>query len=325
VERWLSTERNDRVYALLGAITIAFSSILVRLSHASPSTATVFRCAYAVPLLAALAWLEDRRYGRRPWRNRRIALVTGVFFAVDLMLWTESIKYVGAGLSTVLANSQVVFVPVIAWLVLSEKPGWRVLAALPIALLGVILISGVLEHGAYGRDPTEGALLGLGAGAAYAGFLLLLRHGGSDVRRPAGPLCDVTVVTTFVAIAIGLVIGDARLVPAWPSAGWLLLLAISSQVVGWLLITVSLPRLQAAQTSLMLMIQPVGSVLLAALILSEAPSALQLGGVAVVLAAVLVATLPKQVLGLRTDKRPRAGSVVGRHVALSAADEHDGL
>ncbi|MDP8977065.1 MAG: EamA/RhaT family transporter, partial [Actinomycetota bacterium] len=40
---------------VLGALLIAFSGILVRLSGASPSTAATFRCAYALPLLGALA------------------------------------------------------------------------------------------------------------------------------------------------------------------------------------------------------------------------------------------------------------------------------
>jgi EamA domain-containing membrane protein RarD len=60
--------------------------------------------------------------------------------------------------------------------------------------------------------------------------------------------------------------------------------------VGWLLITSSLPRLPAALTSLLLMIQPVASVALAALIFSESPSAIQLLGVALVLGALVGAT-----------------------------------
>src|SRR5581483_9537567 len=126
----------------MGAVTIAFSSILVRLSHASPSTAAIFRCVYALPALGLLAWREDRRYGPRAWRDRRMALAAGVFFSADLILWHHSIGDVGAGLATVLANVQVVLVPLVAWLVLSERPGGRVLAALPLALIGVILISG---------------------------------------------------------------------------------------------------------------------------------------------------------------------------------------
>jgi drug/metabolite transporter (DMT)-like permease len=292
VSRWPSVQRDVRTRAVLGAVAIAFSSILVRLSHASPSTAAIFRCAYALPVLGLLTWREDRRLGPRAWRDRGVAIAAGVFFAIDLMLWHHSIGDVGAGLATVLANVQVALVPLVAWAVMSEHPGRRVLAGLPLALLGVLLISGVLERGAYGRDPARGAVFGLGAGVAYVGFLLLLRRGGSDLRRLAGPLFDATGTATVLCVLAGLVIGDARLVPSWPSAGWLITLALTSQVLGWLLIASSLPRLPAALTSLLLTIQPVGSVALAAVILGESPSGIQLLGVAAVLGGLLVATGP---------------------------------
>jgi drug/metabolite transporter (DMT)-like permease len=282
-----------RVCGLLGACAIAFSSILVRLSHASPSTAAIFRAVYALPLLALLAWFERKRNGPRPWRTRRPAVISGAFLAADLILWHHSIEDVGAGLATVLANIQVVLIPLVAWAALSERPGRRVLAALPLALIGVVLISGALERGAYGRAPGAGALYGLGAGVAYVGFLLFYRRGGADLRRPVGPLFDATLTTAVCCVIAGAVIGDARLVPTWPSAGWLAVLALTSQILGWLLIGVSLPRLPAALTSVLLTVQPVGSVALAALIFGESPSALQLFGVALVLAGLLTATLPR--------------------------------
>jgi drug/metabolite transporter (DMT)-like permease len=305
VDRWLQDERNVRVCAVLGAVAIAFSSILVRLSHASPSTAAIFRCAYALPALGLLAWLEDRRLAPRSWADRRIAIFAGLFFATDLLLWHNSIKDVGAGLATVLANVQVVLVPLVAWAVLSERPGRQVLLALPLAMLGVMLISGTLEHGAYGRDPGRGAAFGLGAGLAYVGFLLLLRRGGVDLRRPAGPLFDATLTATVACVAAGLVIGDAHLVPRWPGMAWLVTLALTSQVVGWLLISSSLPRLPAAQTSLLLTVQPVGAVALAAMIFGESPSVMQLAGVALVLAALLTATRPvRRGRGVRAGEMP---------------------
>jgi drug/metabolite transporter (DMT)-like permease len=318
VERWLANERNIRACAIAGAVTIAFSSILVRLSHASPSTAAIFRCAYALPVLGLLAVWEDRRFGRRRWQDRRAALGAGVFFAFDLVLWHHSIGDVGAGLATVLANVQVGLVPLVAWAVLSERPGRRVLAALPIALLGVLLISGVLEHGAYGRNPTRGAVFGLGAGVAYVGFLLMLRRGGSDLRRPAGPLFDATAVAAVLCVCGGLIIGDAKLVPHWPGAWWLIALALSSQVLGWMLIMGSLPRLPAAVTSLLLTIQPVGSVALAALIFAESPSGLQLAGVAMVLAALLVATRPARA-ARRAHRAADLPEPVGADYAIAGA------
>lgn len=290
MHRWLETERAARICAVLGALTIAWSSIFVRLSHASPSTAAIFRCAYALPLLLVMALIEDRRYGARPWRDRRAAIAAGVFLAIDLIFWHHSIDDVGAGLATVLANIQVVFVPLVAWVVLSEHPGARVLVALPVTLLGVLLISGVLEHGAYGSNPGAGAAYGVAAGVSYVGVLLLLRRGGVDLRRPAGPLFDMTLTSAIACSAIGALWGDARFIPAWPGAWWLIALALTSQILGWMLITISLPRLPAALTSLLLMIQPIGSMLLGAIILGESPSALQLAGVLVVLGAVAFAT-----------------------------------
>jgi drug/metabolite transporter (DMT)-like permease len=328
LDRWLASSRAVRVCALLGALTIAFSSILVKLSHTSPSTAAIFRCAFALPVLGGLAWLEDRRFGSRPWAERRVVVAAGVLFAADLILWHTSIEDVGAGLATVVANIQVVLVPLAAWAIWSERPARRVLAALPIALIGVVLVSGALQSGAYGRDPGRGAVFGLCAGIAYVGFLLLLRRAGADLRRVAGPLFDATLTATVVAVAIGLIIGDADLTPGWPGVGWLIVLALSSQVVGWLLISTSLPRLPAAITSLILIIQPVGSVALAALILGESPSGLQLVGVVVVLGAVLVATrpagrprLPEQVLRFRADQRRGAGAVARVDVPAGAADQ----
>jgi drug/metabolite transporter (DMT)-like permease len=214
-------------------------------------------------------------------------VLAGIFFAADLVLWHYAIEYVGGGLATVLGNLQVVLVPLVAWLVLSERPSGRILVALPVVLSGVVLISGVLEAGAYGSDPTRGVVFGVLTGVSYAGFILLLRRGNRDDRRPAGPLFDATAVAALGSVAVGLAVRDIDLVPSWPAHGWLVALALTSQVLGWLLISVSLPRLPAALTSVILCIQPVGSVALGVVILDEAPSGLQLVGVACIIAGLL--------------------------------------
>ncbi len=276
---------------VLGALVIAFSGILVRLSEVSPSTAAFFRCAYALPLLALLAWLEDRRHARRSLRERLPLWVAGVMFAADLTFWHHSIEAVGAGLATVLGNIQVVLVGLLAWAALGERPENRSLAAIPVVFTGVILISGVVGSGAYGDDPLLGVVFGVFTAITYALFILILRQGNADERRPAGPLFDATLSGAVFSAIGGVAVGDIDWVPGLESQAWLVLLALSSQVLGWLLISVSLPRLPAVLTSIVLMLQPVSTVFLAALLLSEAPSAVQLMGVAIVIAGVAVATL----------------------------------
>ncbi|HEY8170034.1 MAG TPA: DMT family transporter [Candidatus Limnocylindria bacterium] len=277
--------------AVLGALTITFSAIFVSLADVTPVTAAFFRCAYALPPLFVLAWSEQRRYGPRAPGQARLAWIAGVFFAADLILWHYAIAQVGAGLATVLGNTQVVMVPLAAWLFLGERPGWRVAVSVPIVLSGVVLISGVIGSGAFGSDPVLGVLLGIGTGAAYAGFLLVQRRANADHRRPAGPLFDATLSAAVISLIVGLSFGQLDLVPSFPAHAWLLMLALLVQVVGWLLISTSLPRLPAAVTSVVLTIQPVGSVLLGIWILSEAPSPLQLVGVAFIVGGLLLTTL----------------------------------
>ena len=276
---------------VLGALVIAFSGILVRLAEVSPSTAAFFRCLYALPLLALFAWHERRQFGDRSWRDRRLAWIAGVFFAADLTFWHHSIAAVGAGLATVLGNTQVVFVGLLAWMALGERPENRSLVAIPVVFVGVTLISGVIGSGAYGDDPALGVVYGLLTGITYALFLLILRQGNTDERRPAGPLFDATASAAVFSALGGIAVGDIDWVPGPESQAWLVLLALSSQVLGWLLISVSLPRLPAVLTSIVLMLQPVSTVFLGAVLLSEAPSAVQLMGVAIVIAGVAVATV----------------------------------
>jgi drug/metabolite transporter (DMT)-like permease len=281
---------------VLGALVIAFSGILVRLADVSPSTAAVFRCLWALPPLALLAYLERRRYGPRSRRDRLLALGAGILFAVNLTAWHHSIAAMGAGLSTVLANIQVVLVGVLAWAVLGEQPEKRALAAIPLLLVGVVLISGVVGEGAYGDDPLLGVVFGVLTAIAYALFLLILREGNSDDRRPAGPLFDATLTGCIFSALGGLAVGDLDLWPGLEAQAWLVTLALTSQVLGWLLISVSLPRLPAVITSIVLMLQPVTTVLLGAVLLDEAPSAVQLSGVAVVLTGVALATVKPRAL-----------------------------
>ena len=290
--------------ALAGAVAISFSGILYRVADVSPTTGAVFRCLYAVVPLWLLARWEDRRYGPRPLRQRGLAWAAGLFFAVDLVAWHQGIEEVGAGLATVLGNLQVVLVGLLAWIIMRERPSNRALAAIPVALVGVVLISGAFENGAYGRNPGLGVAFGILTALSYSGFLLVLRAGNKDVRRPAGPLFDATLVSGLACIPIGLVWGNLDWAPDWKAQGYLLLLALSSQALGWLLISITLPRLPAALTSVLLTFQPVLSVLFAWAILSESPSGLQLGGVALVLSGLLIVSA-----GRRQEPRPEPGYV----------------
>jgi drug/metabolite transporter (DMT)-like permease len=271
---------------------IAFSGIFYRFAEVTPATATTFRCLYGLPILIAVGWYERRRFGPLPTRTIWLAVVAGVFFAGDLLSWHHAVDEVGAGLATVLGNLQVIVVGLVAWLILKERPPRPVLIALPVVLVGVVLISGLVGQGAYGVNPTLGAGLGIVTAFSYAGYLLVIRTGSRDLRRPAGPVAIATASTAAVAIVFGVLTHELDPIPAWPSHGWLALLGITSQSIGYLIISISLPRLPAALTSIILLAQPVATVILARVLLDEQPSVAQLAGVTLVVAGLAVATLP---------------------------------
>lgn len=271
--------------ALAGVLSISFSAIFVRLASVSPVTATVFRAAYAVPLLAAVSAFE-RPTRRRAGRERLLAFISGLILAADLTLWHESIALIGAGLGTIIPNVQVVFVALASWGLYSERPSARTGAVIAAVLCGVALTPGFARAGAYGSDPVLGAVLGVLAGVTYAAFLLVFRAANASLAPTAGPLLDSTIGTLFGGLLCAPFDSHLALMPTWPAHLWLGLLALVSQVVGWLLIATALPRLPAVETSIMLLGQPILAVIWGVLLFDERLSGIQWLGSALVLAGV---------------------------------------
>lgn len=303
--------RRPRLSALLGAACISFSGIFYRYAEVSPSTGTVYRALFGLPLLALVGIAEQRRYGGLPIRTIGLAAVAGLFFTGDLLLWHHAIEAVGAGLATVLGNLQVIVVGIVAWMLLGERPSRATLLALPIVLTGVVLISGVIGDGAYGANPTLGVVLGIGTALCYAGYLLVIRRGLRDPRRSAGPVAVATLAVALAGSVVGVAGGDLQPVPPLASLAWLAVLGVTAQSAGYLLISMSLPRLPAIITSIILLAQPVMTVLLSMALLAETPSLTQLVGVALVIGGIAGATVPLARIrdGLREARTARAQDV----------------
>jgi drug/metabolite transporter (DMT)-like permease len=288
--------------AAAGAVCISSSAVLMRLAGTSASLTALGRCVFALPVLGALAWLERRPRPGRPGappmaaRRRWLARLAGVILAADLIVWDHAIGAIGAGLSTVAGNLEVLIISALAWLVLGERPRRSFVWASPVMLAGLVLVGGVGSR-AYGADPGLGVVYGVGVALLYAIYILMLRQATTSpdsadpAQRPAvaAPLFEATVGATAGSVVLGLALGDFHQGPTWAALGWLALLALTSQVIGWLLITVSMPRLAAGMIGALLLIQPAGSVALGYLFLADRPSALQLTGVVLMLAGVVIA------------------------------------
>jgi drug/metabolite transporter (DMT)-like permease len=280
-------DRRPLLLAGLGAACISASAVLVKLADTGTATTAFFRCFLALPLLVALAAGEQRRHGPRRAGARGAAFGAGLFLAVDLVLWNHAIAEVGAGIATVLGNLQILFVALTAWVLLRERPERRFLIALPVVMAGVVMVSGLAGGATGGIHPLAGIGYGIGTSLAYAAFLLIMRRASGGTPHVAGPLAEATAGAALGSLVLGAVFGGLQLHIPWPSFWWLLLLSVTSQTIGWLLITSSLPRLPAAISSLILLLQPAAAMVLAAAVLAERPSLVQVAGAVVVCCGVL--------------------------------------
>jgi drug/metabolite transporter (DMT)-like permease len=300
----ITPSRRPLLFAGIGAATISTSPIFVVLSGASAVSTAFYRSAIALPVLIVLAVLEQRRHGRRPMGARLRAMAAGAFLAVDLILWTHAIADVGAGVATVLGNLQVLVVVALGWLIWRDRPGRAVALALPVVIVGVVLVSGLVGKHAAAQDPLAGVGYGVAMSVAYAVYLVILRRASSNSPHVAGPVADASAGTAITSLIIGLFLGGLTVHPLWPGLGWLIGLALISQVAGWLLITSSLPKLPAPVGSLMLLLQPAASLVLAAIIIDERPTLLQIIGAALTCTGALAASLAST----RPAAKPRAAA-----------------
>ena len=271
--------------ALAGVLSISFSAVFIRLADVSPVTATFYRAVYAIPVLFVI-WLTSRARDTRTRRERLVAFGSGLFLAVDLNLWHESIALVGAGLGTVIPNVQIVFVALAAWLMHGDRPRARTMVMIGVVLAGVVLTSGLARSDAYGTRPVAGVALGVAAGLCYAIFLIVFRASNRGLVPPAAPLLDATLGMAAGALLCVGFDPEFTLTVSREAHLWLVALALVSQVVGWLFIGTALPRLPAVATSVMLLIQPVFAIVWGVLLFNERQSVLQWIGSAVVLAGV---------------------------------------
>jgi drug/metabolite transporter (DMT)-like permease len=268
-----------------GAIITGPSSTFMQAAHVPAATAAAYRCLYAAPVLVVLAVAESRRIGGRDSRERLLALAAGSFLGLDLVLWGHSIAGLGAGIATVVSNLQVFPVSLLGWLVLRERPGRRLLMAAPVAVAGMLLLTGAVGAGATGPDPAAGLAYGLGSSCCFAVFLLCLRMSQRG-RHVVGPLLDATLGAGASATVAGLATGSVDIPPPAAADPYLILLAFWSGIVGWLLITYGLRGMPSARGALLFLVNPLVALVVAALALGERPSAAQLAGCMIVCVAV---------------------------------------
>ena len=252
----MQTNKTDFLFLVAGAMSLSFGSVFVNVASAGPAIAGFYRMLVGGFILLIICLLKGETLWKG-WHPFRIAALAGLFFWIDLTLWHRSIEYVGPGLATILGNCQVFFLAILAVLVLKEKFSWRIVLAVPLAMLGIFMIV-YGDWGGQGGDYNKGVWFGLCTAVFYAIFVLTLRKSQS-IEDGLSPIANITMVSLIAMIFMGLEgiwQGQSFVIPD-VSTGWALLgYGVVGQVIGWVWITRGLRSTPASLTGLILLLQP---------------------------------------------------------------------
>jgi drug/metabolite transporter (DMT)-like permease len=223
-----------------------------------------------------------------------LGLLCGLFLALDLFFWHQSIHYVGPGLATILGNFQVFFLAALGVLFMGEKVSANFFFAILMAIIGLFLVVGI-QWNQLGSQYKTGVYLGLATAVAYTAFLLALRKLQSD-QTAAITFYGMMLVSFTTAFFLGLQAvysGDSFIIPDIQSWTALLLLGLTSQGIGWILISNALPRVRASFAGLILLLQPSLAFIWDVLFFHRETSALNWTGVVMALTAIYLGMTKK--------------------------------
>ena len=278
--------------AMFGGVVVSFAPILYALSDANPLTGAFFRMAYAIPFLLLIIWFRKAK-DPRTINTRLIAVIAGFAFSLDFLAYHSTVDWIGTGIGTLIGNSQVIIVTLMSWWLFGERPNLSILISLPIVMIGLVLISGVLDDDPYGEYPVRGVVAGVFTAIFYSAFLIIYRFANKELAPAVNLQFDSTVgcaigllILSFLPLQ-SIYVEPIDFEPKFPTHGWLLALAFLSQVTGWLAIAYSLPRLPAAYTSFAILLQPTFTIIWGIILLSESPSMQQAIGMFLILGSII--------------------------------------
>jgi drug/metabolite transporter (DMT)-like permease len=282
--------------AMFGGVVVSFAPILYALSNANPLTGAFFRMVYAIPFLVIIIWFRSAE-DLRSTNTRLLALIAGFAFSLDFLAYHSTVDWIGTGIGTLIGNSQVIIVTLASWWLFGERPNLSILMSLPIVMFGLCLISGIWDDEPYGFHPVRGVIAGVFTAIFYSAFLIIYRFANRELAPATNLQFDSTVGCALGLLILSFLplksihVEPIDFQPTFPVHGWLLLLAILSQVIGWLAIAYSLPRLPAAYTSFAILLQPTLTIVWGVILLSESPSIQQSLGMFLILGSIIGVTV----------------------------------
>ena len=270
----------NRLYIFLpiGIIAISTASIFIKLCDAPVLIIAAYRMALASLVLSPFACYEKTWRG---WGRNELgwALFSGFFLSLHFAFWIASLKYTSVASSVALVTTHPIFVGVGGWLFLKERLGAELIFGIALSVLG----SGLISYG--DMSLSKEALMGdgfalLGAIAA-SGYLLV----GRKMRKGQDLLSYIFPVYStggFILILFALIFQKPFFGYSSSAYLYLFLLALVPQLIGHTTFNWALKYLPASVVAVTILGEPIGSTILARLILGEGLTVWKiLGGISI--------------------------------------------
>ena len=278
------------LYLIIGAITIGFAPVLVRLSQVGPISTGFWRVAIAFPILTLLSMRQGSTLPNDEeipaFKDYLWVLFSGILFGGDLATWHLSIHFTSIANSTLLANVSPVIIALWGWLVLGKTPKKKLIIGLLLAIFGIAILIHPSLH--MNQNTRIGDSLALITAFFYAGYLLVLNR----ARRKFTTFSSMalsTFASMLTLLLITLISGEA-FIPTTETA-WLVLIALAlfAHILGQGLIAYALPYLSVTFSSTALLIQPMVAAMAGWFFFSEHLGAIQIIGIFIALIGIFLA------------------------------------
>lgn len=286
--RFITSEKRKAYgFILLGVLCIGTGPIFVKFISAPGSLIAFYRLLFAALLLTLPALIRNRQQPRKISRKDiAVAVLGGVAFSINIALWVTALSKTSASKVTLLDNTAPIWVGLIGWLLMGKRESWLYWVGLMATFLGAAMMINITSM-RLDANQNLGDLIAILSGFTYGLYLLLT----SRIRARMDSITYSWILACSGSVTLFLFNWMAGYLFQSLSSHSLVLIfamAISSQVLGWILINQALGMLPVAHASVILIGQPVVTTLLGIWILSEIPTPLQAVGGVICLAGIFL-------------------------------------
>lgn len=290
----ISSSWNIKIALIIGMICVSTAAIFIRLCQQEIDSITIgFSLFMAASRLIFSALILIPTYFNLPSiKNNKSGIYysigAGICLSFHFATWITSLSFTSIAASVSLVTTNPLWVALLSWWFWKHKLKSKTIIGITIAISGSIIIAFAQSTSNFGTNPLLGAILALMGSWFASGYLLL------------GTMAQKTGITTRQYIGIAYLTAALCLFPlplifqtnyfGHPTIVYvyLLLMAIIAQLIGHTTLNWSLKRISPTTVSLVILLEPLFSSVLAWWLFQEIPPVMVIFGAIITLIGVTI-------------------------------------